>query len=104
MNAVAASEEQINRDQRMTGEQRLAVALELHELSCDVAREGLRRQQPGADANEVERLLTGGIKPKAIGGFCWSAIPSPRYAAGQPYEYRATLPAALQSVHHRPAQ
>ena len=41
----------------MTGEQRLAVALELHELSCDVAREGIRRQHPEADATEVERLL-----------------------------------------------
>jgi hypothetical protein len=41
----------------MTGEQRLAVALELHELSCDIAREGIRRQNPHADAAEVERLL-----------------------------------------------
>ena len=41
----------------MTGEQRLAVALELHELSCDIAREGIRRQNPRADAAEVERLL-----------------------------------------------
>jgi hypothetical protein len=41
----------------MTGEQRLAVALELHELSCDVAREGIRQQNPRADAVEVERLL-----------------------------------------------
>ncbi len=41
----------------MTGEQRLAIALELHELSCDVAREGIRRQHPEADAVEVERHL-----------------------------------------------
>jgi type II secretory pathway predicted ATPase ExeA len=41
----------------MTGEQRLAVALELHELSCNVAREGIRRQNPKADETEVERLL-----------------------------------------------
>jgi type II secretory pathway predicted ATPase ExeA len=41
----------------MTGEQRLAVALDLHELSCDIAREGIRRQNPRADAAEVERLL-----------------------------------------------
>ena len=41
----------------MTGEQRLAVALDLHELSCDVAREGIRHQHPEADADEVERLL-----------------------------------------------
>jgi Rv0078B-related antitoxin len=41
----------------MTGEQRLAIALELHELACDVAREGIRRQHPNADAQEVDRLL-----------------------------------------------
>jgi hypothetical protein len=41
----------------MTGEQRLAIALELHELSCEIAREGIRRQNPNADAAEVERLL-----------------------------------------------
>jgi hypothetical protein len=29
----------------------------LHELSCEVAREGIRRQNPQADAAEVERLL-----------------------------------------------
>jgi hypothetical protein len=29
----------------------------LHELSCDVAREGIRRGNPQADAAEVERLL-----------------------------------------------
>jgi hypothetical protein len=57
MNAAAATAEQIRRYQRMTGEQRLAIALELHELSCDVAREGIRRQHPQADAAEVERRL-----------------------------------------------
>ena len=41
----------------MTGEQRLALALELHEFSCDVAREGIRRQHPGIGEAEVERLL-----------------------------------------------
>jgi hypothetical protein len=29
----------------------------LHDLSCDVAREGIRRTNPGADTAEVERLL-----------------------------------------------
>ena len=41
----------------MTGEQRLRIALELHELSCHVAREGIRHQNPNADEAEVERLL-----------------------------------------------
>jgi hypothetical protein len=55
--AAAALERQISRYRQMTGEQRLAVALELHELSCEIAREGIRRQHPEADVVEVERLL-----------------------------------------------
>lgn len=50
-------QQQIERYRRMTGEQRLAIALELHELSCNVAREGIRFQNPNADETEVERLL-----------------------------------------------
>lgn len=49
--------EQINRYRKMTGEQRLAIALNLHELSCNMAREGIRSQHPGASPSEVERLL-----------------------------------------------
>ncbi len=55
--AAAALEKQIDYYRQMTGEQRLAIALDLHELSCDVAREGIRRQNPTADAAQVERLL-----------------------------------------------
>ncbi len=57
MTASAALEKQIEHYRQMTGEERLGLALELHELSCDVAREGIRRQHPEADAAEVERLL-----------------------------------------------
>jgi len=57
MNPNAALQEQIERYRRMTGEQRLAVALGLHELSCNMAREGIRHQNPHADKAEVERLL-----------------------------------------------
>jgi hypothetical protein len=57
MTAAAALEKQIERYRRMTGEQRLAIALDLHELSCEIAREGIRRQHPEADTTEVERLL-----------------------------------------------
>jgi hypothetical protein len=35
----------------------LRIALELHELSCNVAREGIRQQNPNAHPVEVERLL-----------------------------------------------
>jgi hypothetical protein len=57
MTAAAAAEKQIESYRHMTGEQRLAIALELHELSCEMAREGIRSKHPGADAEEVERLL-----------------------------------------------
>jgi hypothetical protein len=57
MTAAAALATQIEQYRQMTGEQRLAIALELHEMSCDIAREGIRRQNPKADVAEVERLL-----------------------------------------------
>lgn len=57
MTAAAALDKQIERYRRMTGEERLGIALELHEMSCEIAREGIRRQHPKADADEVERLL-----------------------------------------------
>ena len=57
MTPEAALEAQIARYRQMTGEQRLALALDLHELSCDVAREGIRNQHPGITSAEVEQLL-----------------------------------------------
>lgn len=57
MSPERAQHEQIERYRRMTGEQRLALALELHELSCNVAREGIRQQHPAADEAEVEHQL-----------------------------------------------
>ena len=57
MNPDRALHEQIERYRRMTGEQRLAIALELHELSCNVVPEGIRQQNPQADEAKVERLL-----------------------------------------------
>jgi hypothetical protein len=57
MNPQAALQKQIERYRAMTGEERLKVALDLHELSCEVARDGIRHQHPEATADEVERLL-----------------------------------------------
>ena len=57
MNPDRALNEQIERYRRTTAEERLAIALGLHELSCNVAREGIRQQNPHADEAEVERLL-----------------------------------------------
>jgi len=57
MDPEHALQTQIEHYRRMTGEQRVAIALGLHELSCNVAREGIRQQNPEAEAAEVERLL-----------------------------------------------
>ena len=57
MTPQAALDYQIENYRRMSGEERLAIALDLHELSCDIAREGIRAQHPEADEAEVERLL-----------------------------------------------
>jgi len=35
----------------------MGVALRLHELSCEMSRMGIRRQNPGAGEEEVNRLL-----------------------------------------------
>ena len=48
---------QIARYRAMTGQERLSIALDLHELACEVARAGIRAHHPGADASEVEILL-----------------------------------------------
>jgi hypothetical protein len=57
VNPEEALQEQIARYRRMTAEQRLAIALDLHELTCKIAREGIRYQFPNADEAEVDRLL-----------------------------------------------
>ena len=53
MTAATALDKQIERYRQMTGEQRLKIALDLHELSCNVTREGIRHQNPNADEAEV---------------------------------------------------
>ena len=57
MTPEAALEKQIERYRAMTAEDRIGIALRLHELASDVARAGIRSQHPGADHQEVERLL-----------------------------------------------
>jgi hypothetical protein len=57
MTATTALDQQIERYRRMSGEERLSIALNLHELSCDVAREAIRNAHPEADVDEVEQLL-----------------------------------------------
>ncbi len=57
MTPEAALEAQIERYRAMTGEERLKIALDLHEFACNVSRAGIRQQFPDADAAEVERQL-----------------------------------------------
>jgi len=62
MTAATALEKQIERYRQMTGEQRLKIALDLHEMSCNIARAGIRQQHPEADEAEVEKLLRARLK------------------------------------------
>lgn len=57
MTPQAALKQQIDRYRNMSGEERLAIALNLHELACEVTREGIRHQHPDLDEAEVSRLL-----------------------------------------------
>lgn len=57
MSPEAALDVQIARYREMTTEQRVLIALRLHELACEMARLGIRRQHPDAGPKEVERLL-----------------------------------------------
>jgi hypothetical protein len=57
MTPEAALENQIERFRQMTGEERLQIALRWNELSCEVARDGIRAQNPGLEEKEVENKL-----------------------------------------------
>ena len=57
MTPQAAVDAQIEKYRAMTGEERLKLAFDLHELSCEIARDGIRHQYPEASPDEVERLL-----------------------------------------------
>ena len=57
MSPEAALNAQIARYREMTTEQRALIALRLHEMACEMARLGIRRQHPRADEAEVNRLL-----------------------------------------------
>ena len=57
MTPWAAYQRQIEMYRAMSGEQRLQIALNLHELACNVTREGIRHQNPGITEEEVEREL-----------------------------------------------
>jgi hypothetical protein len=57
MSPEEALAKQIERYRAMTGNERLEIALRLHELACDVTRDGIRWQNPQFTKDEVEREL-----------------------------------------------
>ena len=57
MTPEQALEKQVERYRTMSREERVAIALRLHELACEMARLGIRRQNPLASAPQVEALL-----------------------------------------------
>jgi type II secretory pathway predicted ATPase ExeA len=84
MTAETALDKQIERYRQMTGEQRLKIALDLHEMSCNIARADIRRQLPDANETEVERLLHARIESereiknedeRMISTACWRNTP-----------------------------
>ena len=48
---------QIDALRRMTGEQRLALAVEMWNTACDIIRAGIRAQHPRFSPGEVKREL-----------------------------------------------
>jgi hypothetical protein len=57
MSPELAEQKQIEAYRTMTGEERLAIGLRLHELSCEIARESIRSQFPSAPLDQVEERL-----------------------------------------------
>ena len=57
MTPAEALAAQVQRYRDLTGEERLAIALDMYELSSDVTRSGIRAQRPDADDEDVEELL-----------------------------------------------
>ena len=57
MTGEEAAEKQIARYRTMSRKERVAIALGLHELACEMARLGIRRQHPSASAERVDQLL-----------------------------------------------
>jgi hypothetical protein len=55
--AASSTRRADKKNRAMTGEERLKLAFDLHELSCEIARDGIRHQYPEASPDEVERLL-----------------------------------------------
>ena len=54
MSPELAEQKQIEAYRAMSGEERLAIGLRLHELACEIARESVRSRFPTATPEEIE--------------------------------------------------
>ncbi len=57
MTPFEITQQQIQRYRQMSGQERLSVALDLHELSCEIARDGIRARFPDASVELIEAKL-----------------------------------------------
>jgi hypothetical protein len=57
MTPESALQAQLTRYRAMSREERVGIALRLHELACELGRLGIRRQHPEASSAEVEEYL-----------------------------------------------
>lgn len=57
MDPSTATKMQIEAYRKMSGEERLRIGLNLHELSCEIARESIRAASANATSEEVEEQL-----------------------------------------------
>jgi hypothetical protein len=57
MSPELAEQKQIEAYRAMSGEERLAIGLRLHELACGIARESVRSRFPTATPEEIEDKL-----------------------------------------------
>jgi hypothetical protein len=62
MSPELAEKRQIEAYREMSGEQRLAIGLQLHELACEIARESIRSRYPGASKELIEEKLRDRIR------------------------------------------
>lgn len=51
------TKQQIHRYRQMSGEQRLLIGLNLHEMSCEIARDGIRARYPDAQPDRLPQAI-----------------------------------------------
>lgn len=57
MNAIDEFQEALEQARKMTPAERFSAGADLFDYACDIARSGIRNQNPGASEAEVLRIL-----------------------------------------------